>query len=144
VAKPGTRWLRNGNGNRFRPRGRLRWLSAAAVVTVLASGSVLQPLRAGARLPSNANPHGILTYGIDLNDEFDNTFNPEQSLNPCGFAILSNIYASGLGITNTAFVPNVIQSWSTTPNTVTLHLRPGVTFSNGDPADANAIKASLL
>ena len=31
-------------------------------------------------------------------------------------------------------------SWSTTPNTVTLHVRPGVVFSNGDPVDANAIK----
>jgi peptide/nickel transport system substrate-binding protein len=111
---------------------------------VLAGASLLQPLASGAALPSNANPNGVLTYGIDLNDEFDNTFNPEQSLNPCGFAILSNIYASGLGITNTAFIPNVIQSWSTTPNTVTLHLRPGVTFSNGDHVDANAIKASLL
>jgi ABC-type transport system substrate-binding protein len=105
---------------------------------------LLQPVVAGGSLPKDANPHGVLTYGIDLNDEFDNTFNPEQSLNPCGFAILSNIYASGLGITNTAFLPNVIESWSTTPNTVTLHVRPGVVFSNGDPVDANAIKTSLL
>ena len=67
------------------------------------------------RSPRSANPNGVLTYGIDLNNEFDNTFNPEQSFNPCGFAILSNIYASGLGITNTAFLPTVIQSWSTTP-----------------------------
>jgi len=99
---------------------------------------------AGASLPKDANPNGILKYGIDLNSEFDNTFSPEKSFNPCGFAILSNIYASGLRITNQAFIPNVIQSWSTTPNTVTLHIRPGVVFSNGDPVDANAIKTSLL
>jgi peptide/nickel transport system substrate-binding protein len=105
---------------------------------------MLQPLTAAASTPKGVNPNGVLTYGIDLNSEFDNTFNPEQSFNPCGFAILSNIYASGLGITNTAFLPNVIESWSTTPNTVTLHIRPGVVFSNGDPVDANAIKASLL
>jgi peptide/nickel transport system substrate-binding protein len=105
---------------------------------------LLQPVAAGAAPPKDANPNGVLTYGTDLNDEFDNTFSPEASLNPCGFAILSNIYASGLGITNSAFLPNVITSWSTTPNTVTLHLRPGVVFSNGDPVDANALKASLL
>ncbi len=118
--------------------------AVALAVTALAAASLLQPLTAGASLPKGANPNGTLTYGIDLNNEFDNTFNPEQSLNPCGFAILSNIYASGLRITNSAFTPNVIESWSTTPNTVTLHIRPGVVFSNGDPVDANAIKASLL
>jgi peptide/nickel transport system substrate-binding protein len=112
--------------------------------TVVTGASLLQPVRAGASHPKNANPKGILTYGIDLGSEFDNTFNPEQSLNPCGFAVLSNIYASGLGITNTAFLPNVIKSWSTTANTVTLHIRPGVVFSNGDPVDANALKTSLL
>ena len=116
----------------------------AVTATLLLGASLLQPLTAGASTPKDANPHGILTYGIDLNSEFDNTFNPEKSFNPCGFAILSNIYASGLGITNTAFLPNVITSWSSTPNTVTLHIRPGVVFSNGDPVDANAIKTSLL
>lgn len=128
------------------PAGRRGGVLAALVVavTTLSGVSLLQPLTAGASLPKDANPNGILTYGIDLNSEFDNTFNPEQSLNPCGFAVLSNIYASGLGITNSAFIPTVIQSWSTTPNTVTLHIRPGITFSNGDPVDANAIKASLL
>jgi len=146
MAKPGTQCPRSGQGTRSRPRcrpGRLCAVAALAV-TAFASASVLQPLTTGAALPKDANPSGILTYGIDLNDEFDNTFNPEQSFNPCGFAILSNIYASGLGITNAAFLPNVIQSWSTTPNTVTLHIRPDVVFSNGDPVDANAIKTSLL
>jgi peptide/nickel transport system substrate-binding protein len=116
----------------------------AVALTALACAPLIQPVTAGATLPKNANAHGVLTYGIDLNDEFDNTFNPEASLNPCGFAILSNIYASGLGITNTAFLPNVIQSWSSTPTTVTLHIRPGVVFSNGDPVDANAVRTSLL
>jgi peptide/nickel transport system substrate-binding protein len=131
---------------RVRPVGRRGGVLAAFAVaaTALVGASLLQPLTAGASPPKNANPNGILTYGIDLNSEFDNTFNPEQSFNPCGFAILSNIYASGLGITNAAFIPNVIKSWSTTPNTVTLHIRAGVVFSNGDPVDANAIKASLL
>ncbi len=125
-------------------RPRRLFAAAAIALTTLAGASLLLPLAAGAALPKDANPTGTLTYGIDLNDEFDNTFNPEQSLNPCGFAILSNIYASGLGITNTAFLPNVIESWSSTPTTVTLHIRPGVVFSNGDPVDADAIKTSLL
>jgi peptide/nickel transport system substrate-binding protein len=116
----------------------------AVAAAALLGASLLQPLTAGASTPKNANPKGVLTYGVDLNSEFDNTFNPEQSFNPCGFAILSNIYASGLGITNKEFLPNVIKSWSSTPNTVTLHLRSGVVFSNGDPVDATAIKTSLL
>ena len=127
----------------FGGRGGTR-TALSLVCMAVACGSLLQPLTAGASLPKDDNPNGVLTYGIDLNSEFDNTFNPEQSFNPCGFAILSNIYASGLGITNTAFLPNVIASWSTTPHTVTLHVRPGVMFSNGDPVDANAIRTSLL
>ena len=87
-------------------RGGIR--RALTLLAALVCGALLQPLVAGASLPKDANPHGVLTYGIDLNDEFDNTFSPEQSLNPCGFAILSNIYASGLGVTNTAFIPTVI------------------------------------
>ena len=145
MAMPGgQRW--RSVGGRFRPPGWRRRVTAATAlaVTVMFGAALLQPLTAGATLPKDANPNGILTYGVDLNNEFDNTFSPEQSLNPCGFAILSNIYASGLDITNTAFLPNVITSWTTTPNTVTLHIRPGVVFSNGDPVDANAIKTSLL
>ncbi len=146
MAKPGTRFGPEGQTQRSRTLNRCRRLLAVAAVavTTLATASVLQPLTGGAALPKDANPSGTFKYGIDLNDEFDNTFNPEQSLNPCGFAILSNIYASGLGITNKAFLPNVIESWSTTSNTVTLHIRPGVRFSNGDPVDAGAIKTSLL
>ena len=143
---PGSHRWRRGVRLRSRPAGRrcgfLAVLGVAA--TALLGASLLQPLTAGASPPKGANPHGVLTYGIDLNNEFDNTFDPEASFNPCGFAILSNIYASGLGITNTAFLPNVIRSWSSTPNTVTLHIRPGVVFSNGDPVDATAIKTSLL
>ena len=132
--------------DKARHTGHRRWFVAAAAmgVAALAGAPLLQPLTAGAALPKGANPNGVLKYGVDLNSEFDNTFNPQESFNPCGFAILSNIYASGLLITNTAFLPNVITSWSTTPNTVTLHLRPGVVFSNGDPVDANAVKTSLL
>lgn len=117
---------------------------AVVAVAALVGASLLQSVSVGAALPKDANPAGVLKYGIDLNSEFGNTFDPEQSFNPCGFAVLSNIYASGLGITNTAFTPDIIQSWSTTPTTVTLHIRPGVVFSNGDPVDANAVKASLL
>ncbi len=143
---PGGQRRRSDGAMRSRPPGWRRRVTAAAALsaTVLLGASLLQPLTAGATLPKGANPNGVLIYGVDLNNEFDNTFNPEQSFNPCGFAILSNIYASGLGITNTAFLPNVITSWSSTPDTVTLHIRPGVVFSNGDPVDANAIKASLL
>ncbi len=146
MPEPRVSWRRNLEHKWFGPLGWPRGLFAVAAValTALACAPLLQPLTAAATVPKDANLHGVLTYGIDLNSEFDNTFDPEASLNPCGFAILSNIYASGLGITNTAFLPNVIQSWSSTPNTVTLHIRPGVVFSNGDPVDANAIKESLL
>lgn len=146
MARSGAGRRRSLGKTRFQHPGRRRGVLAAVAVgvTMLAGAPLLQPVAAGAALPKDANPNGVLTYGIDLNNEFDNTFNPEQSANSCDFAILSNIYASGLGITNSAFLPGVIESWSTTPNTVTLHLRPGVEFSNGDPVTADAVRTSLL
>ena len=122
---------------------RYRRRDVAGATLVACGGSSSSTGTTAANSGGSINPHGILKYGVDLNDEFDNTFNPEMSLNPCGYAILSNIYASGLGITNTAFLPNVIQSWSSTNNTVTLHVRPGVVFSNGDPVTAETIKDSI-
>ena len=146
MARFGSQWRRTLGQEGSLPPGRrlgLRAIASVAITTVTGM-CLLQPLTAGATPPPNANPNGILKYGIDLNNEFSNTFDPQQTFNTCGFAILSNIYASGLGITNSKFIPNVIQSWSATPNTVTLHIRQGVVFSNGDPVDGNAIKASLL
>ncbi len=107
MAKPEAPCRHNARGKRSRLPVRSRGLRrlAAVAFTALAAACMLQPLTAGAALPKNANPNGTLTYGIDLNDEFDNTFSPEQSLNPCGFAILSNIYASGLGINNDRLHP---------------------------------------
>ena len=69
---------RMGSRPALRRGGILAALALAAAT--LAFGSLLQPLTAGASLPKDDNPKGTLTYGIDLNDEFDNTFNPEQSL----------------------------------------------------------------
>lgn len=134
---------RQGRRGSWRPLLGIAVAICAGATLVACGGSSSSTGTTSAGNATDINPHGILKYGIDLNDEFDNTFNPEMSLNPCGFAILSNIYASGLGITNTAFIPNVIQSWSSTDNTVTLHVRPGVVFSNGDPVTAQTIKDSI-
>ncbi len=98
---------------------------------------------AGAATPG-ANPNGVLRYGIDLNDTFSNTFDPGQSTNDCGYAIYSNIYDSALAPSNTQVLPSLIQSWQVTPTSVTLHIRPGVVFSNGDPVDANAVAQSIM
>ncbi len=40
-------------------------------------------------------------------------------------------------------VPGLATSWESTPDSLTLHLREGVSFSDGTPFDANAVKANI-
>jgi len=43
------------------------------------------------------------------------------------------------------FVPNLLESWKIDPKakTITFHIQKGVTFSDGDPFDAESLKANL-
>jgi peptide/nickel transport system substrate-binding protein len=130
---------RAGRGRRRAPR---RNLVAGVVGSALLAASVLPSSSAGAA-PSTGSHHGILKYGLDINDTFSNTFDPGLSTNDCGYAVYQNIYSSALAPANNAVLPSIVQSWTTTPTSVTLHLRPGVVFSNGDPVTASDVEASI-
>ncbi len=94
------------------------------------------------------DPNGVLRYGVDFPKEFTpNSFDPGQSLNSCDKVDQGLIYDSLTQLSPTGQLePGLAQSWDFTPggNTLTLHLRPGVKFSNGDPVDATAVKAAIL
>ena len=94
------------------------------------------------------DPNGVLRYGVDFPNEFTpNSFDPGQSLNSCDKADQGLIYDSLTQLSPTGQLqPGLAQSWDFTAggSTLTLHLRPGVKFSNGDPVDANAVKAAIL
>jgi len=102
------------------------------------------PTNAGAA--SGINPNGILKYGFDLNNEFANSFDPGSEENDCSYTVYQNIFESVTAPNgNTAIAPGVAQSWTISNNssTVTLHVRPNMVFSNGDPVTATDIEMSL-
>ena len=120
-------------------------LVAAAGVFATPLAGVLLTSGPAAAAPSNADPNGVLKYGFDLNNEFDNDFAPATEENDCSFTVTSNIYQSLAVPGNTAVTGGVAQSWtiSNGGSTITYHLRPGLEFSNGQPVTSADVAASL-
>ena len=120
-------------------------LVAAAGVFVTPLAGVLLTSGPAAAAPSNADPNGVLKYGFDLNNEFDNDFAPATEENDCSFTVTSNIYQSLAVPGNSAVTGGVAQSWtiSNGGSTITYHLRPGLEFSNGQPVTSADVAASL-
>jgi peptide/nickel transport system substrate-binding protein len=94
------------------------------------------------------DPAGVLRYGVDFPSEFTpNTFDPGQSLNSCDKIDEGLIYDTVTQLSPTGQLePGLAQSWSFQPGgmSLTLHLRPNVTFSDGTPVDATAVRAAIL
>src|SRR3984957_19232466 len=128
-----------------RPKGLPVLLTAAAGVFGTPLAAVLLTSGPAAAAPSNVDPNGVLKYGFDLNNEFDNDFAPATEENDCSFTVSSNIYQSMAVPGNTAVTGGVAQSWtiSNGGSTITYHLRPGLEFSNGQPVTSADVAASL-
>lgn len=124
-------------------------------MTAACSGGGSSPTKAGVtgvaeRLTPGGtpNPDGTLRYGVDFPNEFTpNSFDPAQSLNSCDKVDQGLLYDTLTQLSPTGQLePGLAQSWDFTPGgySLTLHLRPGVTFSDGRPVDAAAVKAAIL
>jgi ABC-type transport system substrate-binding protein len=94
------------------------------------------------------DPNGVLRFGVDFPNEFTpNSFDPGQSLNACDKIDQGLIYDSLTQLSPTGQLePGLAQSWQFAPggNSLTLHLRPNVKFSDGSAVDATAVKAAIL
>src|ERR1700691_5179948 len=130
-------------------RRTLRWgvgaLAGLSLVLAACGGGTGTPAASNAGAP---NPNGVLRFGVDLNDSFSNDFDPGTGLNDCSFQILEQIYQSitfepsgPLG--NDEIEPGLAQSWTISGSTLTLHIRPHVVFSDGEPVTADAIMQSI-
>jgi len=94
------------------------------------------------------DPNGVLRFGVDFANVFTpNSFDPADSQGGCDkidqsliFDTLTQLSPSG------QLEPGLAQSWDFTPygTSLTLHLRPNVTFSDGTPVNATTVKASIL
>ncbi len=116
--------------------------AAAALLGPLVAASLSSQ---GAGAASNNDTSGVLKYGFDINDSFTN-FDPSTSVNDCGYTVMSNIYQSVTAPGQYNISGGVAQSWTVSNNssTVTFHLRPNMTFSNGEPVTSADVMASLL
>jgi peptide/nickel transport system substrate-binding protein len=115
----------------------------ATLSGVAAGATVWGTATAGAATPTS--PTGTLNVGYDFSSEFSNTFDPAKSQSECDSIVTAQIY--GFLLTRNAqdqVQPGLAQSWSLGPDSLTLDLRPGLTFSDGEPYDANAVMAGLL
>ena len=135
-----------GNGAKAHRR---RWivasLTALALGVTACGGSAATPAASSAGTP---NPNGVLRVGVDLNDSFSNDFDPGTGTNDCSFQVLEQIYQSITfeppGPTgNNQIEPGLAQSWQISGSTLTLHIRPNVVFSDGEPVTADAIMQSI-
>jgi peptide/nickel transport system substrate-binding protein len=136
--KKGRRWAR--------PLGRK--VFAVGVAGVLAAPLALTLASSGAPAgasSSNVNPNGVLRYGFDVNNEFDNDFAPATEENDCSYTVTSNIYQSLTVPGNTGVTGGVAQNWTVSNggSTITFHIRPGLEFSNGQAVTSADVAASL-
>ena len=134
-----------GSGPERRRAGLPVLLLGAAGVFVTPFAAALLTSGPAAAASSNVDPNGVLKYGFDLNNEFDNDFAPATEENDCSFTVTSNIYQSMVVPGNTAVTGGVAQSWtiSNGGSTITYHIRPGLEFSNGQPVTSTDVAASL-
>ncbi len=92
------------------------------------------------------DPNGVLRFGIDMSANFTSgSFDPAQSINSCDKIDQGLLYdtLTQLG-PHGELEPGLATSWTFDSSSLTVHLRPGVSFSDGSPADANAVRQSLL
>jgi len=118
---------------------------AAAVAFLVPGVAVAVSGSAASAASSNNDTSGTLKYGVDLNSEFSNDFDPGTGTNDCSFTMLANIYQSVAVPGQYAITGGVAQSWTVSNNssTITLHIRPNMVFSNGAPVTAADVEASL-
>jgi peptide/nickel transport system substrate-binding protein len=141
----GSRSSRRGRARRNGRSSRVRTVvagSAAAIFFVPLAVTSLSSAGAGA---ASNNTHGVLKYGFDIDNEFTN-FDPSTSVNDCGYTIMSNIYQSVTAPAQTEVLGGVAKSWTVSNNssTVTFHIRPNMTFTNGEPVTSTDVMDSLL
>ena len=134
----GATTLRPGSG-----RSPRRWLALGAVVVAGSALGVVAPSSAFAATNGTPNPKGVLKYGVDLDETFSGTFDPGASTNDCSYTEYTSLYDSLLAPGNTKTSPLLAASYTATPTSITFHLRPGATFSNGDPITAATVAASI-
>ena len=93
-------------------------------------------------LPAVAAAQGRLTTAIGSNPP---TLDPQKTFNGFSFAITNQVYETLFRVTPQGEIEGLLAAgWEyLDPSTLRVTLRDGVSFSDGPPLDAAAVKASL-
>src|SRR5690242_15620419 len=126
------------------------WSRRALAAGVVACVTVLATATAGAvrtGTSSAVDKNGVLKYALDIPTAFGDNFDPGSEVNDCSYAVTSlifdNLVTDG---SNAKIFPGAASSYEVDPTAsiITFHLRPGLTFSDGTPVTADAVKQSLF
>ncbi len=115
---------------------RQRW-GALLVAGVLMAGGLVQASAQGGR------PGGTLRAGLDADPP---TLDPHRSGSAVDRQVFQNLFDKLVDMDDSlAIVPMLATSWAISADgrTVTLRLRQGVTFHDGTPFNAEAVKANF-
>jgi peptide/nickel transport system substrate-binding protein len=108
-------------------------------------GAVSSVVFAACSGSGSTSASGALRIGFDFSSEFTNSFDPAKSSGNCDAIVTTPIYDTLLHLSpGGALEPGLATSWSVNGDYITIHLRPGVEFSNGEPFNAQAVKIGLL
>ena len=97
---------------------------------------------AGPSIPTG--PSGTLTVALSADAE---SMDPHRVYQKAGISIMEALFDTLIAIDRgdrSVFLPGLAESWTTAPDHIELQLRGGVTFSNGEPFDAEAARFSIL
>lgn len=90
------------------------------------------------------DPTGVLRYGVDLTNAFGDNMDPGSLFNGCAYQELALIDQTVTSPSNTSIDPGVASGWTVdSPTQITFRLQPNLKFSDGEPLDAAAVKASI-
>jgi len=113
-------------------------MAAALAVLAACSGSGNGSVNTGS-----GNPAGILRYGYDFASQFTN-LDPGKSTGDCDALVLAPIFDTLIRKdAGGTLLPGLATSWLVQGQTLTLHLQPGVKFSDGEVFDASAVKLGI-
>jgi peptide/nickel transport system substrate-binding protein len=118
---------------------------AASVAPLVSAGESANASAAGAvsAAPGNSGkPTGTLTIGLSSDAE---SMDPYRVYQNSGFSVMYAIFDTLITIApDGSLGPGLADSWSSPdPKTLELKLHPGVTFQDGEPFDAAAVRFSL-
>ena len=86
----------------------------------------------------------FLRYAVQMETQLSGHLDPAESTNGCDNIVLHWIYGSLTDIDADGNpVPGLAESWELDGRVFTLHLRAGLTFHDGSPFDAEAVKKGI-